>query len=219
MRKNRKVTIEELKRKSKLAKDICMLSVIIVIIEPLLIFFLMISNMFNENLIFYASVIFIGMLLLVGMSRFKYELYMNQMVQKRKSIKLQFIKSKCMKKNSKSILNIKNPEIQRAIISKGIDKIEIQKAIVDQWVVDIFLRNGSCVQAQISVEDFITLLNDKVIESLHDSLTESIVLESMKNGKTNVKIKTITQDGYLYNQELSDEELLQMIEIKSKMPT
>ena len=221
MRERRNVEIKELRAKGKKAKVIFNLSIISFIFISFILFFGIKDNEAVQKQLITGYVVLVMILVIMGaISKSVFNSCTKQIELKKQNIKLNFIKRKAtMQGNLKELLKIKGPEIRKTIISKGIDKFEVRKCIVDQWIVDIYLKDGYYISTQISVESFLNLLKDKDIDSLLEGLVKDIQLETKKNNKTNLKIVTANQKSDINIKDVSDEDLLELIQVKNEIPT
>jgi len=222
MREIRNVEIKELRAKGKKAKVIFNLSIICFILISVLLFFVIKDNEYAQKQVIKGYVVLVMILFLIGLiSKCVSNSCTKQIELKKQNIELNFIKRKAAtQSNLKELLKIKGPDIRKTIISKGIDKFIVSRCVVDQWIVNIYLKDGSYISTQIPVEGFINLLKDKDIDTLLDSLVKSIEVDTKKkDGKTNLKVTTVNQKSDINVKDILDDDLLELIEVKNKIPT
>lgn len=220
MRERRNVEIKELRAKGEKAKVIFYLSIICFILISILLFYLMKDNKYAQEQVIRGYILIVLLLVIIGaISKSILNSCTKQIELKKQNIKLNFIKRKAATQgNLKELLKIKGSDIRKTIISKGIDKFEVRRCVVDQWIVDIYLKDGSYVSTQISVESFLNLLKDSDVDALLDGLVRDIRLETKKNDKTNLKI-TVNQKSDINVKDISDKDLLELIQVKNEIPT
>ena len=222
MRERRNVTIKQLRTKGEKAKVIFYLSIISFIFITFLLFLGIKDNEAVQKQLITGYIVLVILLVIIGtISKCVLDSCTKQIDLKKQNIKLNFIKRKAtMQGNLKELLKIKGPDIRKTIISKGIDKFIVSRCIVDQWIVNIYLKDGSYISTQIPVEGFINLLKDKDIDTLLDSLVKSIEVDTKKkDGKTNLKVTTVNQKSDINVKDILDDDLLELIEVKNKIPT
>lgn len=222
MRERRNVEIKELRVKGEKAKVIFNLSIICFILISILLFFVIKDNEYAQEQVIRGYILLVLLLIIIGIiSKSVLNSCTKQIELKKQNIELNFIKRKAAtQSNLKDLLKIKGPDIRKTIISKGIDKVIVNRCVVDQWIVNIYLKDGSYISTQVPVEGFINLLKDNDVDVLLDSLVKCIEVDTKKKeGKTNLKVTTTNQKSDINVKDISDEDLLELIEVKNKIPT
>lgn len=208
----REVTIKDLRSKNKLLVKTIIMVLIIASISTLIMTKI---DPRNADFIFCIYIIFAVFILAVSLINVtRHRGTTSKISLKNKKIKTEFIKRKAKEGDVKEFLIIKDPEIIRAILSKGIKKVEVTTCIIDQWLVEIELRNGCCFSTQISGRDFIQLLNNDLQEFLMESLVDKIEIQDDQMSSTKIRIGTTIPDYNLYKEQSIEEDLLEMFDIK-----
>lgn len=145
----------------------------------------------------------------------KYRATSSKFSLKTKKMKREFIKRKSKEGNLKEVVSIKDPQIVNTLLSKGIEKIEVKTCIVDQWLVDIVLKNGCYISTQISGRNFINLLNDNEKQNLMDFIVSSIKIQDDDSESMKIQVETTIPNCSLYKEQPKQEDLLEMFEVKN----
>ena len=220
-KEKRELTLEQLERKEKFEKRLP----IIILILSFVVFFAWIITIIIADIYFkndaninkICSVYICIELFLAALMIISYkvgEKTKNQIILKQKQMKLKVLKQLAKEHGGhiKAFVSLKDEEVITDILSKSIEKVVIDFTQDKNFVTTIqyaddTARSGICIPAK----EFMSILDENIKKiMLNDSIKNIILGDSVGD----IKEIVITGKTYIYKEDISDDELLEMFELK-----
>lgn len=211
--KKKELTIEQMERRAqaiiKFIKIITCITVLYILILIALIVNMKITG--KQLIVMYGpSILFVFIVILITdsiSSRLEWEISIKKKQEKVSKIKKAIVDGK---KNSIKVINL---EIIESFISRGIRNIKTIETLDDKIKVEIVLRDGSCIPANISKKAFNSAIESKLKDEMFEKLIKDIKIEDSEKGTMTINIIP-TFEGDVYTTHLTDNNLLEVFELK-----
>ena len=216
-KEKRELTLEQLVRKHRNLRKISNILAFMFCIYGILVMFLNLNSDGNENkgiviLVQISVVIILTAMLFINLN--SSDRIKNQIILKEKQMKLKVLKQLAKEHGGhiKAFVSLKDEEVITDILSKSIEKVVIDFTQDKNFVTTIqyaddTARSGICIPAK----EFMSILDENIKKiMLNDSIKNIILGDSVGD----IKEIIITGKTYIYKEDISDDELLEMFELK-----
>ena len=212
-KEKRELTLEQLEKEQRGLKKLNNVLVLLFCIYVILIIFL--KSKENENIgivLSISGVIILAVMIYTNLNFI--EKIKNQIILKQKQMKLKVLKQLAKEHGGhiKAFVSLKDEEVITDILSKSIEKVVIDFTQDKNFVTTIqyaddTARSGICIPAK----EFMSILDENIKKiMLNDSIKNIILGDSVGD----IKEIVITGKTYIYKEDISDDELLEMFELK-----
>ena len=209
-KEKRELNLEQLKRIRKIAKIIALVVYWLCFVSAITgIIIAKIAEINSDKLIYFICLIMFSSL---AIWIFFVDSYIESKIRdKEDELKVTKIKSKAKKGNLKNTIILKSENIQNEILSSNIDKIVLRGKVNEILIVEIFLKNGSCLPVNLKEEKVLSILSEKTKENILEKVINSITIEDLEKSTMQVKIDT---KGEIITQIADDYNLLGWFDLK-----
>lgn len=206
--KKRELTIEQLRKKNKIANSIWEISLITIILT--IVVSIIVAHYTSVNsyicamfMLFYFVVFFIA-----AISADETQVKIIKKVRERKVAR---IKEDAKEGNLKGTIRIKDKDIMMSILANNIKTIEVKSLEEKNLVVDIYFSDNLCIQdVRISMEHLLERMNEDERESVLYELIDNIKIENLEERNKKVIIDGV---GFCHEYaQITDENLLELFE-------
>ena len=216
-KEKRELTLEQLVRKHRNLRKISNILAFMFCIYGILVMFLNLNSDGNENkgiviLVQISVVIILTAMLFINLN--SSDRIKNQIILKEKQMNLKVLKQIAEKFgwDIKPFVSLKNEKVIADILSNNIvgitiDCIQDKNFVVTIQYADDTFRTGIC----IPIKRFISILDETSKKIILNDLVKDIKLE---NSVGDIKKIVITSKAYVYNEDMSEDELFEMFELK-----
>ena len=218
--KKRELTVEQLEKREDIATKIVgyisigTICIVIVTILILCIISIVTGITFSFADIFRRFVtIGLGILFILIIAGYFSDKYQLKIRMKKKKDKVYEIKQMSGHEDIKEKVVLKDKMLRNAILSNNIDRVVFREikvgAIIPKTAdctIELYLKDGSCMQSFFSMEDFLELINRASKDSMLNHLIKSIKIEDSK--------VEINAENFSHKEKITDDELIEMFELK-----
>lgn len=217
-KEKRELTIEQLEKKAKVAAKIVSVAVITYLFSLILIMVLFFAFLVLGNtkatiyIIFGNHAIFIFVFLLIIVVREIETIYSEKISSKQRQIEIEKMKIEAKKGNLQNFVDIVDEDIIEYILSRSIEKIEID--MIDGLYFSTTIQlddNKQQDRVYIPIKEFISILDENSKKKMLESIIQKIELKNSRGKKEFV----IRSPDVVYVEGLEDEdELLEIFKLK-----
>lgn len=218
--KKRELTIKQLEKRENITDKIAICSAItamvgsIAIIAILSIISVVAGITFSYYYVFKRYALFALFCFLISIISSKLsEAYGIKIRDKTKMYKVNTLKKMAGGENIKEKVTLKGETLQNAMLSNNIEKVVFKEIKVGAIIpkdadctIELYLKDGSCLQSFFSMEDFLKLINRATKARMLNHLIKSIKIENSE--------VSIVADNFNYKEKVTDDELNEMFELK-----
>ena len=212
-KEKRELTLEQLEKEQRVLKKLNNVLVLLFCIYVILIIFL--KSKENENIgivLSISGVIILAVMIYTNLNFI--EKIKNQIILKQKQMKLKVLKQLAKEHGGhiKAFVSLKDEKVITDILSNNIVRITIDFIQDNNFVTTIQYADDTFRSGiRIPAKEFVSILdeNSKKI-MLNDSIKNIILGDSVGD----IKEIVITGTTYIYKEDISDDELLEMFELK-----
>ncbi len=218
--KKRELTIEQLEKRENITDKIAICSAItamvgsIAIVAILSIISVVTGITFSYYYVFARYALFALFCFLISIISSKLsEAYGIKIRDKTKMYKVNTLKKMAGGENIKEKVTLKGETLQNAILSNNIDKVVFREIKVGAIIpkdadctIELYLKDGSCLQSFFSMEDFLKLINRATKARMLNHLIKIIKIENSE--------LTIVAENCSWRKSVTDDELLDIFELK-----
>lgn len=212
-KEKRELTLEQLEKEQRVLKKLNNVLVLLFCIYVILIIFL--KSKENENIgivLSISGVIILAVMIYTNLNFI--EKIKNQIILKQKQMKLKVLKQLAKEHGGhiKAFVSLKDKNVITDILSNNIVRITIDFIQDNNFVTTIQYADDTFRSGiRIPAKEFVSILdeNSKKI-MLNDSIKNIILGDSVGD----IKEIVITGTTYIYKEDISDDELLEMFELK-----
>lgn len=214
--KKRELTIKQLEKRKNIANKISIYFVIVALLVILVL--CTISIITGITIPEYVamkivSLTVIGIMLIYGIILKFVAKYEKEIKSKKKQSMVNKINQLVCNGDIKEKVFLKDQIIKNAILSNNIEKVtfrEIKAGTIipkdADCTIELYLKDGSLLQSFFSMEDFLKLINRECKAKMLNHLIKSIKIENSEI--------TIETENFTWKQNVTDDELIEMFEIK-----
>lgn len=217
--KKRELTIKQLEKRKNIANKISNYFIIVAI--AIILVLATISIITGITLPEYVtmkiiSLSVIGIMVIYGIILKFANKYQREIESKNRQEQINKLNQLTCNGNIKEKAIIKDEVLKNAILSNNIDRVvfteincedkyEVPKHS-DFIVMQIYLKDNSCIQAFISIKDLLKIITESTKKQILNSIIRSIQINDSE-----VEIET---NGFTYKERITDDELIEMFELK-----
>ena len=217
-KEKRELTIEQLEKKAKVAAKIVSVAVITYLFSLILIMVLFFAFLVLGNtkatiyIIFGNCAIFIFVFLLIIVAREIETIYSEEICSKQRQIEIEKMKIAAKKGNLQNFVDLVDEDIIEYILSKSIEKVEIDMIDGLYFLTTIQLDdNKQQDRVYIPIKEFISIIDENSKKKILESIIQKIELKNSRGKKEFV----IRSSEVVYVEGLEDEdELLEIFKLK-----
>ena len=212
-KEKRELTLEQLEKEQRVLKKLNNVLVLLFCIYVILIIFLKLKENKNIGIVLSISgVIILDVMIYTNLNFI--EKIKNQIILKQKQMKLEVLKQLAKEHEGciKDFVSLKDKNVITDVLSNNIVRITIDFIQDNNFVTTIQYADDTFRSGiRIPAKEFVSILdeNSKKI-MLNDSIKNIILGDSVGD----IKEIVITGTTYIYKEDISDDELLEMFELK-----
>ncbi len=212
-KEKRELTLEQLEKEQRVLKKLNNVLVLLFCIYVILIIFLKLKENKNIGIVLSISgVIILDVMIYTNLNFI--EKIKNQIILKQKQMKLKVLKQLAKEHEGciKDFVSLKDKNVITDVLSNNIVRITIDFIQDNNFVTTIQYADDTFRSGiRIPAKEFVSILdeNSKKI-MLNDSIKNIILGDSVGD----IKEIVITGTTYIYKEDISDDELLEMFELK-----
>lgn len=214
--KKRELTIEQLEKRKNIANKISIYFVIVALLVILVL--CTISIITGITIPEYVgmkivSSTVIGIMVIYGIIMKFVAKYEKEIQSKKKQSMVNKINQSICNGDINVKVFLKDEMIKKAILSNNIEKVTFREikvgTIIPKYAdckIELYLKDGSILQSFFSMEDFLKLISRECKAIMFNHLIKSIKIENSE--------VTIDAENFTWKEKVTDDELIEMFEIK-----
>lgn len=212
-KEKRKLTLEQLEKEQRVLKKLNNVLVLLFCIYVILIIFL--KSKENENIgivLSISGVIILAVMIYTNLNFI--EKIKNQIILKQKQMKLKVLKQLAKEHEGciKDFVSLKDKNVITDVLSNNIVRITIDFIQDNNFVTTIQYADDTFRSGiRIPAKEFVSILDENSKKEIVDDCIKNIRL---KNSDEDVQKIIIRSRCYYYDEDISDDELMEMFELK-----
>lgn len=217
-REKRELTLGQLETKEKIAKKI--VKILVIVFEIFTVVYLVtacicvIERFHSKTILLGGILVLLFLVIVVSITCKVLEKIKNQITLKKDRMKVKVLKKLAEEcgGNIKAFVSLKNEKVIADILSNNIVRITIDFIQDKNFVTTIQCADDTFRSGiRIPIEEFMSMLDE---DSKKIMLNDSIKNIRLENSVGDTKEIVITGKTYVYKEDVSDDELLEMFELK-----